>query len=229
MQIKEMPASERPQEKLIFAGPSVLSNAELLALIIRTGTGDKSAIQLAEEVIAYASQVNGGLGKADAGELTGIDGIGPAKACSVIAAIELSKRLMAESVMESSGKLCDSRDVAGLLAREMMYENREIFMAINLNSRFKVISKDIISIGSLDMTPVHPREVFSPAIKRGAASVIVAHNHPSGDPEPSELDFDVTRRLLESSRIIGIRLIDHVIIGNGRYISLRDMGYIPEE
>ena len=228
MQIKDMPARERPQEKLMFAGPGSLSNAELLALVIRTGTSEKSAVQLAEEVIAFADNAAGGLGKADAKELTAIDGIGESKACSIVAALELSKRLIADRVMETSGRLSDSGDVADLLMKEMMYEDREFFMALYLNTRMKVESKSIISIGGLDMTLVHPREVFAPAVRRGAAAVIVAHNHPSGDPEPSEEDILLTNRLLESSRILGIRLVDHVIIGSGRYTSFRDAGLIPE-
>lgn len=228
MQIKDMPANERPQEKLMFAGPGCLSNSELLALIIRTGTSDKSAIQLAEEVIAYASSSIGDLGKADARELTGIDGIGSAKACSIVAAIELSKRLMSGRAMETAAKLTSCKDVAELLTREMMYESREIFMAINLNTRMKVESKSIISIGVLDSTLVHPREVFAPAVKRGAAAVIVAHNHPSGDPEPSSEDVAVTLRLAEAAQIMGIRLVDHVIIGSGRYTSMKDLGYITD-
>ena len=228
MQIKDMPARERPQEKLMFAGPGTLSNAELMALVIRTGTNDKSAVQLAEEVIAYADTIAGGLSKADAKELTGIEGIGDAKACSIIAAVELSKRLIADRVMDTSCRLTDSTDVADLLTKETMYEDREFFMAVYLNTRMKVESKSIISIGSLDTTLVHPREVFSPAVRRGAAAVIVAHNHPSGDPEPSEEDILLTKRLLESSRILGIRLVDHVIIGSGRYVSLRDEGLIPD-
>lgn len=226
MQIKHMPVTERPQEKMLFAGPGALSNSELLALVIRTGTSDKSAIQLAEDVLSYASANIGDLGKAEVSELTEIDGIGTAKACSILAAIELSKRLVSGKVMERA-VLTDCGDVAKLLMEEMMYETREIFMSIHLNSRLRIESKSIISIGNLDSAPVHPREVFSPAIKRGAAGIIVAHNHPTGDPTPSEEDIRVTERLLETSRIVGIRLVDHVIIGRGAYVSLKEMGYIP--
>ena len=227
MQIKHMPASERPQEKMLFAGPGALSNSELLALVIRTGTNEKSAIQLAEDVLSYASVHVGDLGRAAARELTEIDGIGTAKACSIVAAIELSKRLVSGKVMEKA-VLSDCSDVADLLMKEMMYETREIFMSIHLNTRLKVESKTVISIGNLDSAPVHPREVFAPAMKRGAAGIIVAHNHPTGDPTPSEADITITERLLETSRIVGIKLIDHVIIGSGSYVSLRDMGYIPD-
>lgn len=226
MQIKHMPVTERPQEKMIFAGPGSLSNSELLALVIRTGTNDKSAIQLAEDVLSYASSNVGDLGKAEVSELTEIDGIGTAKACSIVAALELSKRLVSGKVMETA-VLTDCGDVAKLLMKEMMYESREIFMSIHLNTRLRIESKSIISIGNLDSAPVHPREVFAPAIRRGAAGIIVAHNHPTGDPSPSEEDIKVTERLLETSRIVGIRLVDHVIIGSGSYVSLKEMGYIP--
>ncbi len=226
MQIRDIPANERPQEKLLFAGPGGLSNAELLALVIRTGTNEKSAVQLAGEVIAYASSNIGDLGRADARELTGIAGIGTAKACSIVAAVELGKRLISGRAMETAGKITSSETVAELLTREMMYEDREIFMAINLNTKMMIESKSIISIGVLDSTLVHPREVFAPAVRRGAAAVIVAHNHPSGDPDPSDEDVSVTMRLLEASHIIGITLVDHVIIGSGRYTSMRDLGYL---
>ncbi|MDO4518563.1 MAG: DNA repair protein RadC [Bacillota bacterium] len=213
MQIKDMPKNERPQE-------------ELLALIIRTGTSEKSAIQLAEDVLAYAMIHVGNLGMADARELTQVDGIGTAKACSIAAAFELSKRLISGAVRETGRKLASSEEVAALLMEEMMYERREVFMAINLNTKLEIESKSIISIGSLDSAPVHPREVFGPAIRRGAAGVIVAHNHPSGDPTPSNEDRYVTTRLEEAAGIIGIKLIDHVIIGNGKYTSMRQLGYL---
>lgn len=223
-----MPANERPQERLMFAGPGALSNAELLALVIRTGTSEKSSIQLAEEVLSYAAANAGDLGKTDPRELIRIDGIGISKACSIVAALELSKRLMSGRVMENRPKVADSEDVAKLLMEEMMYENREIFMSIHLNTKLRVESKTIISIGNLDSAPVHPREVFAPAIKRGAAGVIVAHNHPSGDPAPSAEDISITTRLYEASVILGIKLIDHVIIGNGSYSSMKGLGYIPD-
>lgn len=228
MQIRNMPASERPQEKMLFSGVSGLSNAELLALVIRTGTSDKSSIQLAEDLIAYASTHTGGLGRAEARDLMNLEGIGAAKACSVVAAFELSKRFMAGEVRENGVRLESVSDVARLLMEEMMYERREIFMALFLNTKLEIESKMIISIGSLDTAPVHPREVFGPAVRRGAAAILVAHNHPSGDPTPSPEDYAVTDRLAETARIIGIRLVDHVIIGKGTFISLRNEGAIKD-
>ena len=227
MQIKDMPASCRPQEKLLYAGAGALSDSELLALIIRTGTSEMSAVQLAEEVISYASANIGNLGRADPKELIEIHGIGTAKACSIIAAMELSKRLMSGQVMDG-GRIANSEDISKFLLRDMLHEKREMFVSIHLDSRQRIESRHIVSIGSLDAAPVHPREVFAQAVKRGAAAVIVAHNHPSGDPTPSPQDIAVTRRLSEASHIIGISLLDHLIIGNGKCLSLRDEGYLTD-
>lgn len=228
MQIKKMPESERPQEKMLYAGAGGLSNAELLALIIRTGTEEKSAVRLAEDVISYVYDAGGDLGAAEVRELTEIDGIGNAKACSIVAAMELSRRLVSGRCGSQKQRIRDSRQVADLLAQEMMNEKREFFMTLNLNTKMQVESKSVISIGSIDSAPVHPREVFGPAIRRGAAAVVVAHNHPSGDPSPSPQDIEVTRRLIKASEILGIRLIDHVIVGNGSFTSMKNEGYFGD-
>jgi DNA repair protein RadC len=228
MQIKKMPESERPQEKMLYGGAGGLSNSELLALIIRTGTGDKSAVRLADEVISYANENTGGLGAAEVKELTEIDGIGEAKACSIVAAMELSKRLISGQQGTVRVRIRDSRQVAEILMEEMMYEKREFFMTLNLNSKLQVESKSVISIGNLDSAPVHPREVFGPAVRRGAAAVVVAHNHPSGDPSPSPQDIDVTKRLIKASEILGIKLLDHVIVGNGCFTSMKSEGYFGD-
>ena len=228
MNIKKMPESERPQEKMLYAGAGCLSNSELLALIIRTGTGRKSAVRLADEVISYANDNIGDLGLAEVRELTGIDGIGEAKACSIVATMELSKRLIADRQGSVKVRIRDSRQVAEILTEEMMGEKRELFMALNLNSKLQIESKSVISIGNLDSAPVHPREVFGPAIRRGAAAVVVAHNHPSGDPTPSVQDIDVTKRLIKASEILGIRLLDHVIVGNGCFTSMKSEGYFTD-
>ena len=228
MQIKKMPESERPQEKMLFGGAGGLSNSELLALIIRTGTGTKSAVRLADEVISYANEKTGGLGMAEVRELTEIDGIGEAKACSIVAAMELSKRLISTRQGTVRVRIRDSKQVAELLMEEMMGEKRELFMTLNLNSKLQVESKSVISIGNIDSAPVHPREVFGPAVRRGAAAVVVAHNHPSGDPTPSIQDIDVTKRLIKASEILGIRLLDHVIVGNGCFTSMKSEGYFAD-
>ena len=227
MQIKEMPVSERPQEKMMYLGPSALSNSELLALVLRSGNKDKSAIQLAEDVLAYSANEIGGLGRAEVNELIELDGIGEAKACSIVAGIELAKRISADRFTTVRRTVRDCTDVVDILMEEMVYEKREMLIALLLNVKGELESKEIISIGELAATNVHPREVFSPAIRKGAAGIIVAHNHPSGDPSPSEEDILATRRLMEASSIVGIKLVDHVIIGNGTYTSLRMEGIIP--
>ena len=228
MQIKKMPEAERPQEKMLYGGAGSLSNSELLALIIRTGTGDKSAVRLADEVISYTSENTGGLGAAEVRELTEIDGIGEAKACSIVAAMELSKRLISDHQGAVKIRIRDSRQGAEIMMEEMMYEKREVLMTLNLNCRVQVESKSVISIGNLDSAPVHPREVFGPAVRRGAAAVVVAHNHPSGDPAPSPQDIDVTKRLIRASEILGIKLLDHVIVGNGCFTSMKSEGYFGD-
>ena len=228
MQIREIPASERPQEKMLYAGASSLSNAELLALVLRSGKNDRSAIQLAEDVLAY-STTEGGLGRLEVRELTTINGIGTAKACSIVASMELAKRVMSDRCCAPRKVLRDCSDVVDLLMEDMVYEKREMLVALLLNVKGEVESKEIISIGELAATNVHPREVFSPAIRKGAAGIVVAHNHPSGDPTPSEEDIMATMRLLEASKIVGIKLVDHVIIGNGTYTSLRVEGIIPQD
>lgn len=227
MQIKNLPSQERPQEKLLFRGASCLSNAELMALVIRTGTSDKSAIQLGEDVLSYVSTKVGDLGRADVRELTEIEGIGFSKASSIVAGMELAKRLMGTHASEKKLLIRDSTDVANLLMEEMLYEKRELLIALLLNVKGEIESRETISVGELAATNIHPREVFSPAIRRGAAGIIVVHNHPSGDPTPSNEDIIATKRLMEASQIVGIKLIDHVIIGHRKYTSLKAEGIIP--
>lgn len=224
MRIVNMLVEDRPQEKLLYSGAESLSTQELLALLIRTGTKEQSAVQLAEELLAVASNC-GGLGQIDVKELLEVDGIGTSKACSVIAAIELGKRVAA-SRTEARSIIRDSTDAAQLLLAEFRDEKREHLVELMLNVKGEVEAKQIISIGELSATSVHPREVFAPAIRKSAAGIIVAHNHPSGDPTPSPEDIQATERLLEASKIIGIKLVDHLVLGYDSYVSLRAEGHI---
>lgn len=226
MHIKDMPAHERPQEKLLYNGVDNLSTAELVALIIRTGNGSKSAVQLAEDVISYASSESGSLGSIDARELTAIDGIGVTKACSIVASIELARRISAQDTNPSRDRITSSEDVAKILHKELQHEKREHLVSFLLNAKGDVESRSTISIGELSATTIHPREVLSPAIRKSAAGIILAHNHPSGDPTPSREDIEATIRIAEAAELVGIRLVDHVIIGNGDYVSLRHEGVI---
>ena len=222
MLIKSMPQEERPLEKAINGSVQALSNTELLGLIIHTGTRNVSSLHLAEEVL---SSGNGGiseLGEIQYEDLLGITGIGPSKAILILSVIELGKRIaMAPAarrkVIESS------HDVADLLMERLRYEKKEHFKSILVNTKGEILSVDTVSIGALSSTVVHPREVFSSAVRKSAAGVIFVHNHPSGDPLPSEEDIVTTKRLVKSGEILGIRVLDHIIIGDGEFSSLKAM------
>lgn len=175
--LRKVPRQERASSKLEYYGPDALSNRELLSLILRNGSKEKDAIDLADDVLSYAELNLGDLGCARVSELSEIDGIGPAKAASVVAAMELSRRLSADKRAQLRKKITDSRYIAELLYDQLQYEQREHFILFCLDARLKLIAQETIFIGCLDFAPIHPREVYSPAIKRGAAAIIVAHNH----------------------------------------------------
>lgn len=226
MRIKDIPQEERPKEKLMYAGAESLSTSELLALIIRTGNSSKSAVQLAEDVLAYSAKELGSLREADVQELTEIDGIGSTKACSIVASLELARRLLGRETDEPRVSMKNPESVANLLMEDMRGLKQEHLVALLLNAKCEIESRITVSIGELTSTVVHPREVFRPAIRKGAAGIILVHNHPSGDPTPSQDDIQSTKRIMEVSKLVGIRLLDHLIIGDGRYISLRNEGYM---
>lgn len=226
MRIKDIPQEERPKEKLMYAGAESLSTSELLALIIRTGNSSKSAVQLAEDVLAYSAKELGSLREADVQELTEIDGIGSTKACSIVASLELARRLLGREPDEPRISMKNPESVANLLMEDMRGLKQEHLVALLLNAKCEIESRITVSMGELTSTVVHPREVFHPAIRKGAAGIILAHNHPSGDPTPSQDDIQSTKRIMEVSKLVGIRLLDHLIIGDGRYISLRNEGYM---
>ncbi|KRQ88140.1 hypothetical protein ABG79_00310 [Caloramator mitchellensis] len=217
--IKDMPQSDRPRERLIKFGPEVLSNSELLAILLRTGTKDLSAINLASNIMH-----NGGidfLSNSTFEELSSIKGIGMAKAAQIKAAIELGKRMRGLRSQEKV-KISSPKDVFELIGQDMRFLKKEILRLILLNTKNYVIDIKDISVGSLNSSIVHPREVFNEAIRRSSSSIIICHNHPSGDPEPSSEDINITRRLYEVGKLVGIDLLDHIIIGDGCYISLKE-------
>jgi len=219
--IKEMPRYERPREKMMKYGSRSLSNAELIAIILSTGTKDKTAIDLANNVICYSSEGIGFLSNCSIEELSNIKGIGLAKSSQIIAAIELGKRISL-STRVNNYRIKGPEDVSNLLMEEMRALKQEHFNILLLNTKNEVMSVENISIGSLNASIVHPREVFLRAIKRSSSSIILAHNHPSGDPEPSKEDILITKRLLEAGKIIGIQVLDHVIMGDNNYCSLKE-------
>jgi DNA repair protein RadC len=221
--IKDLPEDDRPRERLIKYGPSVLSNAELMAIIIGTGNRDESAIMLSQRLL---SEGNGLKYLLDTGveRLSEIKGIGLAKAAKIKAAIELGRRLALAGY--SDGYIIKKPDdVISLLMDEMRYLNKEYFKVVMLNVKNKVIAVDTVSIGSLNTSIVHPREVFKAAIERSASSIIMVHNHPSGDPTPSREDIEVSDRIFKSGNLLGIKVLDHIIIGDGIGISLKEKGY----
>lgn len=225
MQIKFLPENERPVEKAWLNGVESLSNTELLALIIHTGTKDKSALRLAEEVLGTLTDGIGDLGRCCKEDLIEIDGIGKTKACTIMSAIELGKRISTNSSPRRMSAT-SSDDVASLFMEEMRYLQKEHFRSVLVNAKGDIISVDNVSVGELSSTVVHPREVFSMAVKKSAAAIIFVHNHPSGDPSPSMEDLDTTKRLVEAGNVLGIRVLDHIIIGDGKYESLRSKGVI---
>lgn len=220
--IKELPTEERPRERLIRYGPQALSTAELLAIVLRTGTKERSAIGLAEMLLSEHEGLRG-VANATVDELTRIKGIGPVKGVQVLACVELGRRLAAHT-NEPRPIIRSPEDAALLLMPELRDAAKEHFKSVLLDTKNRVIKILTVSVGSLDASIVHPREVFKDAIAASAASLLVAHNHPSGDPTPSAEDKQVTKRLVEAGQMLGIEVLDHLILGDGRWISLKERG-----
>lgn len=222
--IKDLPKEERPREKLVKFGPEAMSTAELLALIIRTGNREDTAIELANKLLVHAGGLKF-LQEMSIEELKEIKGIGVAKAAQISATIHLGRRIRVANSENKEEVITSPRDVANLVRAKLAFLEREHFIIVLLNTKNKVISIEEISVGSLNNSIVHPREVFKPAIRRSSAAIILAHNHPSGNPEPSSEDIDVTKRLQKAGKLVGIEVLDHLIIGNREYISLKEKGY----
>lgn len=222
--IKDLPEDERPREKMLKFGAEKVTNGELLAIIIRTGVKSASAVKLAESILARATSLRE-LPNLTVEELMEVKGIGKAKGVQIKAALELGRRI-ATSFRQDSLSISSPRDVVGLIMEEMRFYQKEHFKAILLNTKNQVIASETIFIGSLNASIVHPREIFNLAIKKNSASIILAHNHPSGDPTPSQEDIEVTKRVVEVGNIIGIKVLDHLVIGEGKYYSFRESGLI---
>jgi DNA repair protein RadC len=218
--VRELPPEERPRERLAKLGPEALKDAELIAVIIRSGTREVGAVALAEEVIRKFKDLRG-VARASIEELKTVKGLGEVKAIEIKAALELGKRLAAHTA-DQRAKISGAEDVSRLLMVPFKDCEVEIFKALLMNPKNEVIKIADVSRGSLDASVALPREVFRQAIRDGAVSVIVCHNHPSGDPEPSRADIALTRRLHESGELIGISLLDHIVFGDGRYVSLKE-------
>ncbi|WP_018131532.1 RadC family protein [Effusibacillus pohliae] len=220
--VRDLPTEDRPRERLLRDGAISLSNAELLAILLRTGSNGQSVIGLAEQLLSRFGGLRP-LMEADIRELVDIQGMGPAKAIQIQAAIELGKRI-ARLTREPVTVIRNPQDVADLLMDRLRFEKKEHFIVIHMDIKNQVMAQEIASIGSLDTSIVHPREIFKSALKKSSASIICVHNHPSGDPTPSREDILVTRRLAEVGQILGIELLDHVVIGEHRFVSMKEEG-----
>lgn len=220
--IKELPEDERPQEKMIRHGAESLSNAELLAIIIRTGTRKATSVEVSRRIIEYLEDDLSYFHQMDVLELTrnpNLSGVGIVKACQIKAAIELGRRIKQKNLPDI--KISSPGDVAGFLMDEMQYLKQECFKIVMLDTKNRIINIAEISRGTLNSSLVHPREVFVKAIKQHAASIILVHNHPSGDTEPSAEDKSITKRLTEAGELIGISVLDHIIVGRETYMSFK--------
>ncbi|MEW6622593.1 MAG: DNA repair protein RadC [Bacillota bacterium] len=221
--VKELPEDLRPRERLIKYGPSSLSSAELLAIILGTGNKRETALDVAARILHHCGGLRG-LGNISIKDLGSFTGIGLAKCTQIMAAIELGSRIYKEETVIKPKIKCPS-DVVNLVM-DMQFLDREHFKVLYLSTKNHVIGIEEVSIGSLNSSIVHPREVFKGAIEKSAAAVILSHNHPSGDPEPSKEDIQVTRRLFEAGQLLGIEVLDHIIIGDGCFRSLKELAVI---
>ena len=224
MLIRDYPKDERPRERFLQDGPQSLSNQELLALLLRTGSKEESVLQLSNRLIKAFEGLRL-LKEASVEEMTEIKGIGEAKAIQILAAVELGRRI--HKLNDQDRYVIRSpEDGANYCMEEMRFLSQEHFVCLYLNTKNQVLHKRTVFIGSLNASIVHPREVFKEAFRRSAASIICLHNHPSGDPSPSREDIDVTKRLVECGKIMGIEVLDHIIIGEHKYVSLKEKGYL---
>lgn len=222
--IKDMPKQERPRERLLKHGANHISNQELIAILLGSGTRNETAMDLANRVLMHFEGLSL-LRDATIEELTAIKGIGIAKGVKVLAAMELGKR-MSSLKQEESYFIRTPEDGANFVMEDMKNLKQEHFVVLFLNTKNKVIHRKTIFIGGLNSSIVHPREVFREAVRHSAASIICLHNHPSGDPTPSREDIYVTNRLVKSGKMMGIEVLDHIIIGNRQFVSLKEKGYI---
>ena len=220
MGVKLWPESERPREKLMKYGVKSLSNAELIALIIRSGTKETSALSLAEEILTQEQGISS-LGNMEPEEYCRIRGIGVATACTLTAAVELGKRIAAAPKQERVS-VDNPQVVSDLFMEQMRMLEKELFQVVHLNTKNEITSIENVSVGDLNSSSAAPREVFHNAIRRSSSAVILVHNHPSGDPEPSHADILLTNRLVEAGKLLGIRVLDHIIIGDGVFVSFQE-------
>lgn len=222
--LQDVPHEERPRERMMRYGAEALSHAELLAILLRTGTRRQSAVHLAGTILKQCGSLRN-LIDMSMEELTSISGVGPAKALQLRAGIELGRRIT-KSRLGDVITVRKPQDAAEYVMEELRYLKKEHFICLFLNTKNHIIARETLSMGTLNASLVHPREVFRAAIKCNSASIICAHNHPSGDPSPSPEDISLTKRLAEAGQLVGIEVLDHLVIGDGRYVSLKEQGHL---
>lgn len=222
--MRDYPEDERPRERLVKNGAKSLSNHELLAILLRTGTKEESVIQMANRLLTHFEGLRL-LKDASLEEIMSIKGIGLAKAVQILATVEIGRRI-GNLTYDDRYVVRSPEDGANFVMNDMRFLSQEHFVCLYLNTKNQVLHQQTIFIGSLNASIVHPREVFKEAFRRSAASIICIHNHPSGDPAPSREDIEVTKRLVECGKIIGIDILDHLIIGDKKYVSLKEKGYL---
>ena len=227
--IRDLPPSERPRERLQKFGPDALSAQELLALILGRGIGGESVMMTAQKLLSHFGSLEA-IMDASLEDLQNIRGLGIAKASQIKACFEIARRVYtAEEIPEGQKRsklIISPRDVFKLVKSKILHYAKEHFMVLSFDSRNRFLGMDTISIGTLNANLVHPRETFESAIRRHAAQVVLAHNHPSGELEPSEDDLEITKRLVEAGKILGIELLDHVIITKDGFLSFKDKNLI---
>ena len=227
LKIKDLQQEDKPRERLKSYGADRLTNRELLAIIINSGSKQFSSIDCANQVLKLVNQLRA-LRHLTLPELLSVNGIGEKKALTILAVIELAKRMHSNTVLDKI-EINEPQDVADYLMEKLRYLKQEHFVALLLNTKNQIIHEQSIFIGSLNMSIVHPRDLLREAVKHSAASIVIAHNHPSGDPTPSLEDIKTTKRLLYCCDLMGIDLLDHIIIGDGEFISLFEDDYITKE
>ena len=216
--VKELPPDDRPREKLLLRGAQSLSDAELVAILLRTGKKGKSVLEIARELISNEGNL-AMLATKTVDSLQKISGIGKDKAATLAAAFELSRRILSQPKWLSNKKITSPQDIAEIFIPILRDDNKEKFIVVCLNSANKIIKHETISIGNLNSSVVHPREIFKVAIDNSSASIILIHNHPSGNPEPSNEDIRITKKIVETGKIMEIPVFDHLIIAGETYTS----------
>lgn len=223
--MNQLPKSELPYEKIERLGPKALTDAELLAIVLRTGAKDNPSIAAARQLLSMDGRGLSGIHVLTPKELSSIKGIGKVKSLQLKAIAEISKRL-SKSYAVAKFRITSPSSVANIFMEDMRYLTKEHIKVVLLDTKNGIITDKDISIGTVNASLVDPRDVFIEALKVEAVNIIVLHNHPSGDPEPSGDDIEVTHRLFEASKVIGIELLDHIIIGDGTFVSLKERGHM---